>query len=182
MPEGNHTYKARDFFLVKDIKTCNQLLLWILKDDDTLSVLPAGVSDFASPHSPPPWGSAAVFSPFHHPKILFPSFTNISDSRHRSLFTLECSGEPGGSGWCPRAVPAAVQVWRGAVCRELRAAGAAQGLWEGAQGSAPCPGPSTGLSLGLSSQGVFTALRTPSHLGQLHSVPGIQIQFHSGLW
>lgn len=112
-------------------------------------MLPAGVSDFASPHSPPPWGSAAVFSHFHHPKILFPSLTNISDSQHRSLFTLECSGEPGGSGWCPRAVPAAVQVWRGAVCRELRAAGAAQGLGEGAQGSASCPGPGTGLSLGL---------------------------------
>lgn len=64
--------QGQGFFLVKDIKTCNQLLLWILKDDDTLSVLPAGVSDFASPHSPPPWGSAAVFSHFHHPKTLFP--------------------------------------------------------------------------------------------------------------
>lgn len=80
--------KARDF-LVKDIETCSQLVLWILRDDDTLSVLPAGVRNFASPQSPPPCDSAAVFSNFHHPKILFPSSINISDSRHRTLFILE---------------------------------------------------------------------------------------------
>lgn len=75
--------------MVKDIETCSQLVLWILRDDDTLSVLPAGVRNFASPQSPPPCDSAAVFSNFHHPKILFPSSINISDSRHRTLFILE---------------------------------------------------------------------------------------------
>lgn len=51
-------------------------------------MLLAGVKDFASPPFPPPWTSAAVFSNFHHPKILFPSFIGISDSQHGSLSIL----------------------------------------------------------------------------------------------